>query len=385
MGMPHYAPDKPSEPSFSWRVLVTGLVLIAASASLQCMGFCFSLEQHLKQLLPAGFLPKTPQTVLITLERDSSGFRALDVAMVLRGLSQFQPGSVGILGSIGREETPVPLLAGLLARLSSAKDHPIPVVMPREPSPDSLFTPVSLRSFPPMEASAAASRSEWPVLMGVASDKEEATSFMPLEATPGNGIPLFATLSGGSVIASFWWDLLTLKMDGKESNLLFGKVLSLPNGSTLRITASGEAEAMIREHVRSIPLDDFLLHIEKKERGTISPEFEGYWGSACVILGTVNDLRHASVFSSILEHVSYSRPSWVIQSLIVIAWMGCVLLFWGFPWRGRCLCAAGLLLGVILATCSSLHLGIIIPFVPGILSSLLLAIPDQSELREAIR
>jgi hypothetical protein len=221
--------------------------------------------------------------------------------------------------------------------------------------------------------------------MGIASDKEEATSFMPLEATPGNRIPLFATLSGGSVIASFWWDLLTLNMDGKESNLLFGKVLSLPNGSTLRITATGEAEAMVREHVRSISLDDFLLHIEKKERGTISPEFEGYWESSCVILGTVNDLRHASVFSSILEHVSYARPSWIIQSLIVIAWMGCVLLFWGFPWRGRCLCAVGLLLGVILATCSSLHLGIIIPFVPGILSALLLAIPDQSELREAIR
>jgi hypothetical protein len=89
--------------------LVLGSFVIMLGAVAQAVGFFQQWEQAFARHLPARFLPAPPRVVMITLEKSSRGFQAMDVAMALRGLGKFHPRCIVINGVVegGTESSPL--------------------------------------------------------------------------------------------------------------------------------------------------------------------------------------------------------------------------------------------------------------------------------------
>ena len=269
--------------------------LIFLAALLQGLGFSQQLEKGLLHLLPMHLRPEAPRIILLSLEKGAAGDSPLDVAMVLRGLTQFHPECVIVNGKIEPEQGTVPLLPSILARLTNHMG--ITLILPESPSPETLF-----RSVP----------------------------------------------------------LVRYSLSEKHTILL------LANHAPLHLTSSGEvSQSGNGETFREIPLDDFLLKIEQKERGVISPTFDSLWKNATVVLGTHDDSVTISMLAALLQAIFFRRlPLWS-QTMMILGWM--FLFFLIKNRRGGIDQLPRWLLPLLIT-----HQGIIIPFLPGIVTALLL-------------
>ena len=356
--------SRPFKIYFSLAVL-----LIFLTALMQGLGFCPQMERGLAYLLPEHLRPEPPRMILLSLESGPQGFSALDVAMALRGLGQFHPECILVNGKIEPEKGSVPLLPGIISSLINKTD--ITLILPESPSPEARF-----RRTPLVRFTFWANENTWPVLAGKCGTGTGA-AYLPDNQETKENLSLLASSSDGSTIGSLWWWGLPLQVRKHPPLLLCDTILLLANHSLLRMTPSGEVPLSTEGGTfREIPLDDFLLQIEQKERGVISPAFDTLWKNATVVLGTHSDTATISDFASLLREVSAKRPSLRIQMLMALGWIMLFILIKngrsGIQSLPRWLLPLLIVLIVIFTTLFLMHQGFMIPFLPGIITALLL-------------
>ncbi len=375
---------------FSSFQTILGILLIFVVAVLQGLGFCQPLEKSLRQHLPPRFLPESPRVILLSLESGDQGYRAIDIAMVLRGLGLLHPRCVIVDGAIELEQGTVPFLPNILSRMQGSG---IFLILPQCSAPASQFEAISLihYEFRAEMLSSFSPLSTWPKFEGKALPGT-GNAFLPMphvsqvsrsETTLPSLLPLLAKTTEGSTIGSLWWSAIPSKIRATPL-LLFGKILLLDNHTPLHLTPSGEGK-LSDGRVIDMPLDDFLLHIEQKEQGSISPSFDSLWKNATVVLGTPAALPQATALATLLEETTYAYLSLWAQTLIMLS---CITIFFlaqklrGVPSIPRWLIFLTLvLITLLLSSVTFLYLqqGIMIPFLPGIITALLVLIFRLSE------
>ena len=357
------------------RLPLGRIILIVAIALLQALGFCRPLEcsliESLHFLVP-GFLPSTPSTLLLSLEKSSLGFSSMDVAMSLRGLGELNSRCVIIDGSIQPEEVSVPYLPGILSQLTTSG---IQVILPQVPSPTNSE---DFRSVPLIRYSLRSNLLTWPHLEGRAIPGKGA-AFLPSSPEETNSLPLLAATSDGTPIGSLWWWALP-ESTRKTPFLLSGKILFLGNHTPLHLTPDGELRLSHSESVMEIPLDDFLLRLEEREQGKISPSFDALWKNATVVIGSHDDLASASAFNTLVKETIYSRFSLGDQCIMIVILLMFFLISRSFQFKNpshpplflRWRIRLGFLLLLIVGTVLGAHYSLIVPFLPALVAGTLL-------------
>ena len=356
-------------------ILLCGLLLLIVLAILQAAGCFWSVERSLIHLLPKNWRPESSRTILLQTERGETGFKALDVAMALRGLAQLHPAQIVIDGLISPDQEAMPLLPDLLARI---KEEKILVIQPESPSPEAEYRPIPLCSYNPPACMGLPSSLQ--TLPGSLSNKEMGT-FLPAPGTaPDISLQLLAETRYGEVISSLWWPALTSVITTTQASmspiwLLAGRLLILPNHSTLFLDGKGNAQPLQREQACMESLDDFLLQMEQKERGTLSPGFDALWSNSTVILGTADDMDRIALLSSLRDRIFWMRLPLLLQGAILFVWIALILGARKLkPLLRGCL-AGMLMIGTAGASLLAIRHGLILPFLPPLITTLLLLIP----------
>jgi hypothetical protein len=349
-----------------------GLFLIGFLALYQAMGFCQPLEQSIFRHLPMALMQESPRVILITLENTPRGYHAMDVAMVLRGLGglgNLHPRSVLVNGRIEPEEGPVHFLPDLISRFKSLPE--IQMIVPQAPSPSALFQFVPLIRY-----SFHSKTNDWFTIEGKSIPGAGDATILSLPQIEGEDLyrlPLFAkTTTDDSPVGSLWWWALPGDFHRHPPLLLLGSILVLSNHSVLHLSPQAEFKPSSEGSIQEMALDDYLLAIEQKEQGTISPTFDSLWNNATVILGTHHDAAKATALAALLQEIAWGHLSLPIQMMMALM---CALIFlfskkltlmkqWIF---------AFLFFSIIIGTTLILlHHRIIFPFLPGICTALLL-------------
>ena len=355
-------------------VRLLGILLLVTLSLLQAFGVFHLLELNLTNVIreygPSRLLPESPRLVLISLEHTPRGFSAMDVAMVMRGLKNLSPRCIAINGLIEPEQGPVPFLPTIQSTLSKSG---ITLIHPQLPSPQEHF-----QSVPLIRYSLTSGGMSWPILQGMASPGV-GDAFFPADINvlhPDSALPLLALTSNRVPIGSLWWWLLPNEIHQRPPLLLFGNFLFLSNHTPLHLTQAGSISPTTGEAIE-MPLDDFLLQIEQKEQGTISPTFDMLWNKSTVLIGTHDVVMQASLFATLLQQVAWHHLSLKIQGAISL---GCILLLIisrKLSPRHRYFLSALILLLSIILTLLFLHQGIIIPFLPAISLGVLLLLSNK--------
>ena len=343
--------------------------LILLTALLQGIGFFQRVEMWVMGILPAHLRTQSQRVILISMEKENGEFSSLDVAIALRGLSHSHPDCVIVNGTIKPEQGSVALLPNILARLTD--NTGITLIIPQSPSPEALFRNVPMIRYSPWKMEC-----KWPIFPGQ-SGPGTGAAYLPKNDGAKENLPLLAKSSEGAIIGSLWWWGLPQSVKEHPPFLVGESLLLLGNHALTHLTARGDfSKTAYSGAYREIPLDDFLLQIEQKERGIISPAFDSLWKESTVILGSHDDAAKISTFANLLREVSSKRlPLWS-QSLMAFGWMALFFLIRSQPSGGQyvqCrLLSLLITLAVMLTTLLLIHQGIVIPFLPGIVTALLL-------------
>ena len=350
--------------------LVLGSFFIMLGAVGQAVGFFQQWEQAFAHHLPARFLPAPPRVVMITLENSSRGFQAMDVAMALRGLGKFHPRCIVINGVIEGEQSSVPFLPDIISQLR--KMPGLELIIPEIPSSSAQF-----KSLPLVRYSPDSRVPDWPKVEGLATPGSGA-AYLPGSGGNELELPLFATTDQGVPIGSLWWWSLPASACKSPPLLLFGSILFLENHTPLHLATSGIVETLpsIQKSIKVITLDDFLFQMEQKDQGTFSPAFDNLWTDSTVILAPPSDISKVSALAAVMELLAISRLSSGIQLFMALGWIA----FFLVVKKSRAPCRNFLhwffspliLLMVVAATVLFFSHGIILPFLPGIFTGLLL-------------
>jgi len=303
----------------AWHPLATlsfvfGLVLIVTGAFLDWSGYCWKAERQILRLGSPTLVPHGSGTVLLTLPSERRGFHAMDVSLALRGLEILHPRCIVINGSVEPSENEgLMILPDLIAQLEGDHLHPVQVIIPVTPSSGAVFRPVPIPirlEFP--------SKNGWPLLEGKADIFGGAFLPSEKESTQG-GLQFFGTVSGGHVVGStWWWTLPEAQVHPLRMTLWFSHFLSLPNHAVLPINHEGSLSSVPLGEVKIVSLDDFLLGVELRERGTIRPDFDALWKGSTVVIGEEKDLTKAEQLQGALEETLLRRLPLSMQSLLMI-------------------------------------------------------------------
>jgi len=117
--------------------------------------------------------------------------------------------------------------------------------------------------------------------------------------------------------------------------------------------------------------------MERREQGSNSPGFDGIWSDAFVVIGTTDDLPKATVFQSLLEQVSLARLGPWTQAIITALCIVTLLLLTKGTLTIRLTASALIMVAVIAAFLLLLARGILFPFLPVMLTALLLPLSSQ--------
>ena len=363
----------PPKSSFSQPGIIVNLIgvsLIFAAALIQALGFLNPLDlrllNSLQELGPSRFLPEPPRVILISLQKTTHGYPAMDLAMVLRGLKNLHPRCIVVNGQIEPEQGPVPFLPPIRSRIAETG---ITLVLPQLPSPTSRF-----QSIPLIRYSLTSVSYDWPIIDGKAIPGTGDAFFPSTTNSPGSDsrLALFANTCEGVPVGSLWWWTLPQEVRQTPSLLLFGKVLLLSNHTPLQLTSAGEANASYGS-ILEIPLDDFLLQCEQKEQGTISPTFDTLWDKSTVVIGSHDDASKAASLSVLLQSAVWQHLSLVMQGVLAIGWFVLLILSRKLsisPW----IISTLILVFITSLTLLLLHQGIINPYLSGIVAALLVSL-----------
>jgi hypothetical protein len=366
-----------SRPSLKDRFLQSlllglAIALLFALSFLQGIGAFWGLERSLIHRLPKQWHPEQRKIILLQFEKNDSGLKPMDVALALRGLEKLHPARLVISGGIAGDQEAMPMLFNLIAKAEKAK---IRIISPEVPSSEAIYRPVPLGRYdPPVWLGL---RQKWQTLPGSLFNKGEGC-FLPSQASvPDGSLQLFAETKYGEVIPSLWWMALDDPLRIPPANslwLLGGRILLLPNRSILFLNERGGALPAPKEGGRIVAFDDFLLQMEQKERGTLSPVFDALWNDSIVILGTMSDLENVAVFSSLEEKTFWDHFPVVWQLAIVMLFTTLFLTLLRRASVFRIVTGLVILLLALGGLIVSIRHGIIPPYISPLYVSLLLLI-----------
>jgi hypothetical protein len=339
-------------------------------AILQAFGFTPTLENLVSDSF-ASVANAKAQVVLLTMGRNRETFKALDLALSLRGLSHLHPRCVLINGYAGREDGPLPLLDGMMKRLQEDPSLPLRVIRPLPPSPTTRFTSVPLIRY----GLTSKAISAWPYLEGEAESNKGA-SFLKapgkaiddsvrLEGKSFDGIPLLGRTDHKAIIGSVWWNALP---DNSFPILLFGRILMFGNHHAIHLKADGSFGQGSRAEIRTLPLEDFLLRMEQREQGSSSPDFDAIWNRSVVVIGTREDEGSVSVLADLLHGIGIGRLAVTIQGTLALLWtLMVILLTPRISPLIRMTFSLLIISGTVGATSIFINHGVLIPFLPPML------------------
>ena len=322
--------------------------------------------------------PILPKVVFLSMETEKQAFAPLDLAVALRGLGKLHPARVLIDGTIAPAPAnePIPLLQGVLSRLREAG---MEITIPQSPSPESLWHFLPLCCYEP--PAVLRPQAEWATVNGktTPSGKEY---FLPKDEGSVSTLPLFATTDDGSIIGSLWWKALTSSATSPSSVgpiwLLGKRLLIFPNHAAILLNEYGAVAGdtpLAAINTKTIPLTDFLLKFEQKERGTLSPGFDEIWENATIVIGTPSDLPRVSLLASVQERLALRGLPILLQAALCGLWI--ILLVMGSRLQQIARISSAVILMLLSAslTLLALHAGWLLPWLTPLLASLLLLIP----------
>jgi hypothetical protein len=359
-------------------ILWLGIMGIITLSLFQGFGAFWSLERWAIHLMPKAWRPEPHKVILLQIDREDSGLNAMNVAMALRGLGKLHPSEIVLDGVITSDQETMPLLSDILARTGNEN---ITVIQPSLPYPGALYRPVPLCRYDPPEWLGL--RSDWKVLDGSLSNHGSGCFLATPSTEKKDELNLFAETKYGETIPSLWWATLTASATSMREPYLYslwlfgGRIILLPNRSTLYIDAKGSAAMTAKESARMEHLDDFLLQMEQKERGVLSPGFDALWEHAMVVLGTDADLGKVAMLSALSERIFWNHSPFPFQ---VSSALLCVILVLLLDQQSRLVrlgVALLLLVTTKAGTIIAVRHGIIIPFLPPLLTALLLILPGS--------
>jgi hypothetical protein len=366
--------DAPLVRNRNFSALLVGVFLILLTGGFQLAGYCWPLEQRFLKALPSGLLPASfshSPVVLLELNAGSDGFAAMDIALALRGLSLLHPDRVLLDGRIAEEKEAIPLLPGVLDRLK--KDPSMVLVLPHAGGVQSVFQPIPLTRCPPCTNLFPWQKVQGKALAPVHDPVEGA--YLPAPQEKDQDLPLLAMTDDGSVIGSLWWWALPSEVTASPSYLFFGKIFLSSTATFFWITPSGAYHPLSDLRVKPLSLDDFLLRVEQKEQGTISPGFDALWNKAVVIIGTSAEEGRATALADLLRATGIRPLSFVSQTVITFGWVLLFLLIQELHLRAsfrftRWIFPPVILIALIGITLCLLPHGILLPFLPGLIVAL---------------
>jgi hypothetical protein len=348
---------------------ILGILLIFILAVSESFGLFHCEEQYLVRHLPLRFQKEAQQVILLTMEKGPQGFSPLDVAMALRGLGKFHPRCILLNGTIQAEPSAPPLLPGIVSKMQAIPG--LRLILPQVPAPEAEFQSLALVRYSLSSAPIA-----WPRLEGIGSPGSGSAYLPP--ATPFSedaSLPLLATAAHGVPVGSLWWWALPESLHQTPPLLLFGRHLFLNQRTQLQLTRDGSLPPASLGEFIQMPLDDFLLQIEKKEQGSISPNFDSLWDKSTILIGTETDVTSAAALASLLQEVSWHHwPVWGECTLTLF----CLVLFLVSRWQKLFPNYFGsLFIGITLTMTAALLFphGILFPFLTVMATALLLLLP----------
>jgi hypothetical protein len=118
------------------------------------------------------------------------------------------------------------------------------------------------------------------------------------------------------IIGSLWWMALTSPSSAPITSpfpegpiwLLAKSLLIFPNHAAILVNRDGALTVESSQpgiDIKVIPLADFLLKLEQKERGSLSPDFDALWENATVVIGVPEDLPRVSLLASIQARLAF--------------------------------------------------------------------------------
>lgn len=361
--------------------MLIGSLIIVGAAILQAVdcGLLWTWERKVIRSLPAAWQPTLPKMLLLSMGARKEGFAPLDLAIALRGLWKLHPARVLIHGTIAPAPAnePIPLLQGVISRLG---EEGMEIIIPQTPSPERLWQFLPLCCYEPPAALRA--KAEWPLAQGHAapSGKE---SFLPNDDREANTLPLFATTEQGEIIGSLWWKALASFTPPSQPStagtiwLLGRRILIFPNHAVIPLNEHGAiagGKSLPPRECKMVPLADFLLKMEQKERGTLSPDFDALWENSMVIIGTPSDLTRVSLLAAVQSRLALRYLPILSQAALALLWITLLVLGYRHRKKARITVAIILIFLSVSLSLLALHAGWLLPWLPPLLTSLFLLI-----------
>ena len=351
-----------------------GSLLILATAVLQMMGLFWPLERSVIGMIPSSLRPTPPKAILLTMEAGERGFPGMDLAMVLRGLTKLHPRSVLINGEADQTSGSLPLLKSVRSHLVESGVELTEGVIP---SPDSTYRPVPLCRYDPPDFLRPALG--WPVIAGRASGTGSAC-YLPDSNQSREALPLLASTSAGDPVGSLWWNCLEPSHVNAPLWLLCGRLMLFPNHTPLLLDSQGGVyrvflNGITRSDCSIMTLDDFLLKVEEMERGTVSPGFDALWDQSMVIITSPRNEEMAASVISLRERLAFAHLPVTAQALLALIWMIVLICSPRITSLLRLIAGSVLLLGSVMGSSVAMTHGLILPFLPPLITALFLLIP----------
>lgn len=356
------SPSGPEDPKPSPRMrtifLVSGMSVILLASVIQALGLALPWESRLPELLGIPS-PVQARTVFLSLP-DGNGEASdpMDVPLVLRGLSMLHPSMILLASEHPSSGDSAQLLQGVKDQL---REKGIPLTEAVPPSPESLWRPVPLcRYFPP----GCSDRQEsLPSIQGTAP-AEGILRYLPDPTAEPGILPLLSSASSGEIAGSFWWEGLMQGQPNAPVWLLADRVLLLPNHAALPFAKGGLFIPHDLSLPRSVTSDDFLLKMEEKERGSLSPDFDSLWERAVIVVGPSSLLPMTSALATLRKMTAPGAFPLVWQAGVAMLLMAYARAVLALPRLKAFLLSAALLVAGSSGCWWSLRQGIIPPVLP---------------------
>lgn len=344
------------------RILLASVVILVA-AGVQASGLLLPQEIRLLRLLGIAFPPPSP-TILLTLATGENGHPdPMEAALALRGLSMLHPALILHATGIAPATESNQLLEGLKEQV---RERGIPLIeakVAKDPAETVTYRPVPLCRY--RTPGQTEGKDRLPVVSGSAPPEGTARYF-PGEATRPGFLPLLFRTTTREIAGSLWWDALLQGSPNAPVWLVADRFLILPNHTVLLFTEGGTAATETTEGFHPVPLDDFLLRIEEKERGSLSPGFDALWDGAVVVIGPSSlepAVRSLTGLRALASRGALSLTNQLILSVLLVALAATALSLIRRPAVGVALL---ILLGGAAAGWWCLHQGILPPILPWI-------------------
>jgi hypothetical protein len=350
--------------AFPWTLV--GVILILAATALEAVGWPLAYPRLLRAAGISSPVTKQRRIVHLISGEGSGEIPPMDLALALRGLLKVQPSFIYVDGMIRSDTETTPLLSGILAAVRAK----IPVVMPPVGA-DPHYRPVPLCFYD----SPGGPPRHWPRLDAGFSNAGPACFFPSLPKDPSS-LPLFADLSGGLAAGSLWWDLLVQDLPRESREPLWivcSRILLIGDHVPLPLTSDGMVACSNLQPAIGIPLDDFLLELERSDRGMPASQFFSQWKNAVVLIAPRDSARPLALLEGLRELISWKRIPLSVQGAAGL--MCAVILLAGrtrFLLKNRRNAALALAGATLLAWIVGLRFGVIVPLLPAGLTILFL-------------